>query len=202
MIVAHVLWLMLLHSEEAVKAAGFVSLITKTSAGKTLGTPPDGYPAAPAAGWETLPGDRWDADVSSDFIAFLLLFFTSFQFFLSLYFLSCLSFSQYFFNFTLLFFPPPFRSFPASFPFLLHSFPFVLLLMLHVFPFLHIRYICDIFVSPLFPCSSPVLCFSLSFLHLCCIRLAQSCSACRFYGIHLHCFINCLIVLSLLLVHT
>lgn len=83
MIVAHVFWLMPLHSEEAVKAAGFVSLITKMSAGKQLGTPPDSYPAALAAGWETLPGDHWDADISSDFIAFLLLFFTFYSSFLS-----------------------------------------------------------------------------------------------------------------------
>lgn len=40
------------------KAAGFVSLITETSAGKKPGTLPDSYPAAPAAGWETLPGDH------------------------------------------------------------------------------------------------------------------------------------------------
>lgn len=140
MIVAHVFWLMPLHSEEAVKAAGFVSLITKMSAGKQLGTPPDSYPAALAA--ETLPGDHWDADISSDFICYFLLF-------------------------TLLFFPPPFRSFPASFPFFLHSFPFILLLLFFLF------FTLDIFVMYLYH-----------------------------HSIHLHCFINCFIVLSLLLVHT
>lgn len=159
MIVAHVFWLMPLHSEEAVKAAGFVSLITKISAGKQLGTPPDSYPAALAAGWETLPGDHWDADISSDFIAFLLLFFTFYS------------------------------------SFLLHSDLFPL-------PF-HFFCILSLLSCPfIFPYSSPVLHFSLSFLHLCCIRFAQRCSVCRFYGIHLHCFINCFIVLSLLLVHT
>lgn len=96
--------------------------------------------------------------------------------------LTLLLFFCYFLLFTLLFFPPPFRSFPASFPF------FCILSLLSC-PFI-------------FPYSSPVLRFSLSFLHLCCIRFAQRCSACRFYGIHLHCFINCFIVLSLLLVHT
>lgn len=91
------------------------------------------------------------------------------------------------------------------FSFLLHSDLF--LLPFHFFCTLLSFYFCFSFSSHQiylwyicittllsFPYSSPV-------LHLCCIRLAQSCSACRFYGIHLHCFINCFIVLSLLLVH-